>query len=127
MTKIAMKAMIAATAVGALAVPASAYTLSGTIPARGTVTVHFQQPIPHKLIKLTLPGPPGSVNTPGVQYPIQVCFGQGTNNCVFTVFAPEGEQMIATFPWGFLESYTMTLGQEAPHAVPYTLNVDVLP
>jgi len=125
--KKAIKILIAITAMCAFAAPASAYTLTGTLPPNGKlVAIHLHKPIPHNLIKLTLSGPPGPPNTPGVSYPFTLTFCRGSY-CPMPIYAPQGQQMIAAFNQGTLQNYTLTLSQSSKVAVPYSLDVEVIP
>lgn len=125
--KTAIKTMMIGVAACAFAAPAFAYTISGTIPANGKVVVQLQKPIPHRAIMLTLFGPPGPPLGPGVTYPISFCIGLAANPCPLPILAPQGLKMIVTLAWGYLVSNTITLGQASKVAVPYTLEVEVLP
>jgi hypothetical protein len=125
--KTATKILIAVTAMCAFAAPASAYTLTGTLPPNGKpVVIQLQKPIPHNLIKLTLSGPPGPPNSPGVSFPFVLTFCRGSY-CPLAIYAPQGQQMIATFDQGTLQNYTITLGQPSKVVVPFTLEVEVIP
>lgn len=125
--KTAVKIVIAVTGMCAFAAPASAYTLTGTLPPNGKpVAIHLHTPIPHNLIKLTLSGPPGPPNSPGVSYPFMLTFCRGSY-CPMAIYAPQGQQMIASFNQGTLQNYTLTLSQSSKVAMPYTLDVEVIP
>jgi len=126
--KIAIKSMMIGIAACAFAAPAFAYTINGTIPPNGKVVIQLQKPIPqHTLIMLTLIGPPGPPPGPGVSFPMTLCIGSAANPCPLPIYAPQGLKMIATFAGGTLAGNKITISQASKVAVPYTLDVDVLP
>jgi hypothetical protein len=124
--KIAIKAMIAGAAVCAFAVPASAYTVNGTVPS-GQVTFTVQKPTtPHQNhLKLTLTFP--QVKSAGIPYSVGVCVAYANNPspCPLPQDVSGGEQIIAIYL--ATEEYKVTLGQATIAAVPYVLNVVYVP
>jgi hypothetical protein len=126
--KTAIKTMMIGVAACAFAAPAFAYTLTGTVPPNGKpVVIQLQKPIPHNVIMLTLNGPPGPPPGPGVTYPMTFCISSAANPCPLPILVPQGLKMIASFLSGSLVGNTITISQVSKVAVPYTLEVEILP
>jgi hypothetical protein len=134
MTKIAMKAMIAATAACTVAAPAFAYTLTGTIPAfsappkppnTGMAQVHLQ-PAPAGYVKLTVTIP--QALSLGIGYGVTFCVGPTPTSCgPNTPNIPSGHQIVVYYDAVRPVSYVVWLGQGTAAAVPYVIEVDYGP
>ena len=128
-----MKALIKTTLVGAttfaLAAPAFAYTINGTIPPHAPpepVTIALHQPIGPGILKLTFTAPP--VNA-GVRYVISFCIGPAVHPCLLPLSVLEGQQAVVPVDANLFtaEHYVISVAQGTKVAVPYTLEVDALP
>jgi hypothetical protein len=127
--KTVLKAIAAGIAVGALTVPAFAYTISGTIPSgRRSVVINLHKPIPPGFVRLTMTAPPKNA---GVPYDLSFCIGPAANPCGlptdhdFTV--PEGQTRVEVVPATFFSGNIFVVGQGTRVAVPYSVQVDYLP
>jgi hypothetical protein len=128
-----MKSLLKTTLFGAaacaLAAPAFAYTINGTIPPHAPpqpVTIALHQPIGPGILKLTFTAPP--VNA-GVRYVISFCIGPAAHPCVLPLSVLEGQQAVVPVDANLftVEHDVISVGQGTKVAVPYTLEVDTLP
>jgi hypothetical protein len=125
--KVASTIMIAGAAVFALSAPASAYTLSGTIPPHAppkSVVLHPHIPLP-PLVRLTMSAPP--VNA-GVPYALTYCIGPAANPCGlpndWAVEVSAGQTVVRTVPASLFTGKVFVVGQGTKKSVPYKVQID---
>jgi len=133
--KVLVKTMLVGLAACAFAAPASAYTLSGTIPGntRNMTAIHFQKPpSTGGYLKLTLSAPPANV---GVGYSVGYCISRAaapasqpcsSPNMAGLVVVP-GQQTIVFVGASVYPNFVLWLGTGLRAAVPYTVDVDYVP
>lgn len=128
-----MKRLINTTLLGAtacaLAAPAFAYTINGTIPPHAPpepVTIALHEPISPGILKLTFTAPP--VNA-GVCYVVSFCIGPAAHPCLLPLSVLEGQQAVVPVDADLFttDHYVISVAQGTKVAVPYTLEVDALP
>jgi hypothetical protein len=135
--KTAFKILIAIPAVCAFAAPASAYTLTGTIPGhtRNLTAVHLQKPpSAGGILKLTLSAPPVNV---GTSYVVNFCIAlaslPASNPCAASsttqagLFIVPGRQTIVFVFANSYPDFVIWLGTGLSAAAPYTIDVDYIP
>ena len=119
----------AVVALSALATPASAYTINGTIPPHAPpqpVTIALHQPISPGILKLTFTV--ASVNA-GVRYIVTFCIGPAAHPCPLALSVLAGQQAVVPVDANLFtaDHYVITVAQGTKVAIPYTLEVDALP
>ena len=119
----AIKILIGAAAVCALATPASAYTINGTVPG-GNVAIDLHKPIPPGgYVKFTLTIP--QELSVGIHYSVEFCLGPKMNSCQPAIVVPGGQQIIVFYESAAASNYgKVWLGQGTSAAVPYVLDVE---
>jgi hypothetical protein len=127
--KTPIKAMLVGVGACALAAPALAYTISGTIPAGArSVAIKLHRPIPPGFVKLTLNAPPKNA---GVAYALDFCIGPAANPCGLptdrVVNVPEGQTRVEVVPSAIFSGNVFVVGQGTRVPVPYSVQVDYVP
>lgn len=123
--KTLIKTTLAGAAACALAAPAFAYTLNGSID-HGPAQIHLQQPIPKTgYVKLTVTIP--NVKISGIPYSVGFCVGPTSNCFQISPSIPGGQQITVIYDAATLAAYGIWLDKGTAAPVPYTVNVDYLP
>ena len=125
--KAAIKSVIAGAATCALATPAFAYTLNGTIPvSKNGVALNLQKPIPRGSVKFTVTIP-GKLSA-GIPYLVTFCVGPKVSSCQPPVQMPGAQQIVVFYYSTSLSSPNKVwLGQGTGAPVPYVVEVEYVP
>lgn len=125
--KTAIKIITIGAVTCALATPAFAYALNGTIPVnKDGVALNLQKPIPSGNVKLTVKIP-GKLSA-GIPYLVTFCVGRKVSSCQPAVQVPGGQDIVVFYYSTSLSPPNQVwLGQGTSAPVPYTVDVEYLP
>jgi hypothetical protein len=123
--KTMIKAMMIGVAACALAAPAFAYTIIGTIPPGHTVVIPLHRPIKPGFMKLSLTAPPKNAGTP---YALDFCIGPAANPCGLLTdrdfSVSKGQTRIEAVDAAVFRTNVFVVVQGTRIALPYVVKVD---